>query len=178
MKARRPGAYEQRVRTALAALGVTSEWIRARRLTLQPEARRLAPVGLGPDGRDKFLAPAAARAWRALHRAAARDGVQLELLSGFRSLDFQLALIEGKRQKGRNLDEVLTVNAPPGYSEHHTGKALDLGTPGCPALDERFETTPAFAWLRRNAQRHGFSLSYPRGNRQGFLYEPWHWRFG
>jgi zinc D-Ala-D-Ala carboxypeptidase len=72
---------------------------------------------------------------------------------------------------------VLRINAPPGYSEHHTGRAVDLGTAGCAALDQAFAQTPAFAWLQRHAQRFGFYLSYPRDNAEGYLYEPWHWCF-
>ena len=73
--------------------------------------------------------------------------------------------------------EILQVNAAPGYSEHHGGEALDIGTPGEPPAEESFETTPAFAWLSQHAARHGFSLSYPRDNPHGIVYEPWHWRF-
>jgi len=69
----------------------------------------------------------------------------------------------------------LKVNTPPGYSEHHTGRAVDLATPGCPPLTEEFETTAAFAWLVRHAHRFGFTMRYPRGNRFGIAYEPWHW---
>lgn len=169
--------YARRVAEALRALGIEHAWIEARRLPLHAEARRLAPAGLGTDGRDKCLAPAAARAWHALRAAAAGDGVELLLVSGFRSLEFQSALIRGKLQRGMALDEVLRINAPPGYSEHHTGRALDIGTPGCAPLDEAFERTAAFDWLNRNARRFGFRMSYPRDNRHGFLYEPWHWRY-
>jgi D-alanyl-D-alanine carboxypeptidase len=84
-------------------------------------------------------------------------------------------LILGKLAKGRSIDEVLTVNAPPGCSEHHSGRAVDVGCAGTAPLEESFETTPAFAWLQRHAAAFGFSLSYPRGNRHGYLYEPWHW---
>ncbi len=158
-----------------AELGITAPMLRARRLRFFAEARRLTPVGLGTDGRDKLLAPAAARAWQAMREAAERDGIALLLISGFRSTDFQAALIRAKLQRGVSLDEVLRINAPPGYSEHHTGRAIDLGAAGCAALDAAFEQTAAYAWLSRNGLRFGFVLSYPRDNAQGFLYEPWHW---
>lgn len=133
------------------------------------------PVGLGTDGRDKLLAPAAARAWLRMRGAAARDGVELLLVSAFRSIDFQRALIEAKLQRGLSVDEVLRINAPPGYSEHHSGRAVDIGSAEVTPLEEDFEKTAAFAWLQKNARRYRFSLSYPRGNAQGFCYEPWHW---
>ena len=169
--------YSRRVRAALRELGVDAGVIESRKLPLEAEARRLLFAGLGTDGRDKFLAPRAARAWRSMRERALKGGVELLLVSAFRSLEFQVALIKGKRDKGRSLEEILKVNAPPGYSEHHTGCAVDIGTPGCPPLEEAFEATPAFAWLQANAGRHGFKLSYPRNNKYGYLYEPWHWRW-
>ena len=75
------------------------------------------------------------------------------------------------------LVDILRVNAAPGYSEHHTGRAIDLGTIGCRALEEEFELTEAFAWLENNAAHFQFSLSYPRNNPSGVIYEPWHWCF-
>ena len=73
------------------------------------------------------------------------------------------------------MHEILEVSAAPGYSEHHSGRAIDLTAPGYAALEEEFENSPSFAWLRRNARRFGFALSYPRKNRHGIAYEPWHW---
>src|SRR5690606_38685754 len=70
-----------------------------------------------------------------------------------------------------------TVNAAPGYSEHHGGDALDIGTTGESPAEESFEHTAAFAWLQAHAGRFGFALSYPRDNPHGITYEPWHWRY-
>ncbi|MBT8145423.1 MAG: D-alanyl-D-alanine carboxypeptidase family protein, partial [Gammaproteobacteria bacterium] len=61
------------------------------------------------------------------------------------------------------------------FSEHHTGRALDLNTDGCAVLQEEFENTSAFQWLMAEAQSFGFILSYPRDNPWGIVYEPWHW---
>jgi zinc D-Ala-D-Ala carboxypeptidase len=165
----------RRAQALCTALGIMPATLAGRELPFHAEARSLVPVGLGGDGRDKFLVAAAARAWRAMQVAAAQDGVALHLISAFRSYAFQASLIEAKLQRGRTLSEVLAINAPPGHSEHHTGRAIDIGTPGCAALDEAFADTPAFGWLQGHAPSHGFSLSYPRHNAQGFIYEPWHW---
>jgi D-alanyl-D-alanine carboxypeptidase len=159
----------------LRQLGADPALLRGRGLPLFADARRLQCVGLGTDGRDKFLAPAAATAWLAMRQAAAGEGVELLLISAFRSFDFQQSLIRGKLAKGRSIEEILCVNAPPGCSEHHSGRAVDIGARDTPALEEAFEQTKAYAWLAREANRHGFHLSYPRGNRYGYLYEPWHW---
>ena len=80
-----------------------------------------------------------------------------------------------KRERGLSIDEILKISAAPGYSEHHSGRAIDLTAPGYAALEEEFEKSPSFAWLRRHARRFGFALSYPRNNRRGIAYEPWHW---
>ena len=75
------------------------------------------------------------------------------------------------------IEEVLTVCAPPGFSEHHTGRAVDLSTPGSPELEIEFDQTPAYAWLTKRAAEFGTYLSYPVGNPRGYHYEPWHWCF-
>ena len=106
-----------------------------------------------------------------------RDGVVLEAISGYRSHDYQLGIFERKRARGLGIAEILAVNAAPGYSEHHSGFALDVGTPGEPPAEETFESTPAFAWLADNASGYGFTMSYPRDNPHGIVYEPWHWRW-
>lgn len=171
------GDYAARIHAKLHALGIPQSLPAERQLTLFREARRLAPVGLGTDGRDKLLTPVAARAWLTMHRHAAADGIDLLLISAFRSVDFQAALIRAKLDRGHALEEILRVNAPPGYSEHHTGRAVDIGTGGVATLDTAFETSAAFAWLQLHAADFGFRLSYPRDNPQGFMYEPWHWYY-
>jgi D-alanyl-D-alanine carboxypeptidase len=110
-----------------------------------------------------------------MRRAARHDGVELLVVSAFRSVEYQADVIRRKLEAGRAIDDILCANAAPGYSEHHTGRALDLATSGCPPLEETFELTPAFAWLEANAARFGYRLSYPRGNPWGIVYEPWHW---
>jgi D-alanyl-D-alanine carboxypeptidase len=110
-----------------------------------------------------------------MRRAAAASMIELQLVSAFRSIDYQLGLLERKLQRGQAIDAILAVSAAPGYSEHHSGRALDLTTPGFAVLEEDFEKSPAFAWLQRHAVEHGFHLSFPRGNPHGVIYEPWHW---
>jgi len=66
--------------------------------------------------------------------AAEDTGVALLLISAFRDIDYQHDLIARKVREGRTIEEVLTVNAAPGFSEHHTGRALDIGTTGCDPL--------------------------------------------
>ena len=168
----------QRLHARLQALGVDAEAYQARTgLCPVAEPEWLAYAGRDRFGRPLWLHPQAARAWAALRRAAAADGVALDAISGYRSHDYQLGIFERKLARGQRVAEILSVNAAPGYSEHHGGNALDIGTPGDRPAEESFEATAAFAWLGEYAGRHGFGLSYPRGNPHGIVYEPWHWRF-
>jgi D-alanyl-D-alanine carboxypeptidase len=175
--ARRSGRAPTRADAASAAArsGVPESYGRDRALGPSREPPQLAFAGHDRYGREQWLEPRAAAAWRRMRGAAARDGVALELVSAFRSIPYQAGLVERKRAKGQSIDEILRVSAAPGYSEHHTGRAIDVSTPGFPVLEEAFEDSPAFAWLTANAARFGFRMSYPRGNPHGIAYEPWHW---
>lgn len=151
--------------------------IEARGFAPQSEPRMLELVGFDRTHRPMLLAPSAARAWRAMRASAAEAGITLEPLSTFRSVAYQRGLIARKLKRGGTLDAILRVNAAPGYSEHHSGRAIDIGTPGCAALDETFEQTSAFSWLQQHAATFGFRISYPRDNSLGVIYEPWHWYY-
>ena len=167
--------YVERIRRILSELGIPEEYGARRQLELQPEEADLETARVLTDGRHLRLSRSVVPAWQGLVTAATGDGISLLLISGFRDVNHQRSIIEGKRARGIPLDEILQVNAAPGYSEHHTGRAVDIGTPGCPPLTEAFEQTQAFQWLSQHAARFGFRLSYPRGHPHGFIYEPWHW---
>jgi D-alanyl-D-alanine carboxypeptidase len=145
---------------------------------LYPEASGLVVAETGENGRQHLLVPAAAAAWGLLREAAQADRVTIAIVSAFRSVERQAEIVRAKLARGLSIEEVLSVSAPPGYSEHHSGRAVDLTTEGVRPLELEFEGTEAFAWLSRHAERFGFVLSYPRQNRYGYLYEPWHWCFG
>ena len=121
------------------------------------------------------LAPETATAWRKMKANAAGDGVQLLLVSGFRSIRHQADIIRRKLAAGQSIAAILSVNAAPGFSEHHTGRAIDIATPGTRPLTTEFDSSAAFTWLQANAGAFGFRMPYGRGNRFGFDYEPWHW---
>lgn len=144
-------------------------------LALEAEPERLALAGFDRYRRPLWLQQGAARAWQRMQQQAAREGIVLEAISGYRSHDYQLGIFARKRARGLEVDAILQVNAAPGYSEHHSGRALDISSPGEPPAEESFEATPAFAWLLEHAGDYGFHLSYPRDNPHGIVYEPWHW---
>ena len=139
------------------------------------EAGELVDVEPNVVGTMQRLAPETAVAWHKMKQAAFGAGVQLLLVSGFRSVRHQADIIRRKLDAGQPIEEILAVNAAPGFSEHHTGRAVDVATPGTRPLTAEFESSDAFRWLATNAAIFGFRMPYGRGNRFGFEYEPWHW---
>ena len=140
----------------------------------------LADAGRYRDtGRVVQLRPDAARAFRAMQTAARQAGVGLVPISGYRTKDYQEGLFSRAIRRYGSAESAARWVAPPGYSEHHTGLAVDIGALESPETDVEttFESTPAFAWLKENAHRFGFEISFPKDNPQGVSYEPWHWRY-
>jgi D-alanyl-D-alanine carboxypeptidase len=170
-----PAAYARRIAAIARELGIAADYGSGRQLELQPEARDLRSVGPNPDGVDVKLEPGAAAAWNDLRRAAHAAGIELLAISGFRSVARQVEIIREKLAKGESLEEILRLIAAPGFSEHHSGRAIDIGAPDQPPLVEGFAATPAFAWLSAHAREHRFRLSFPRDNPHRIGFEPWHW---
>ncbi|MBL1208551.1 D-alanyl-D-alanine carboxypeptidase family protein [Geminocystis sp. GBBB08] len=128
-------------------------------------------IKLRQKAADKFLQ---------MQRDARTQGVILTPISGFRSVkDQEYLFFKVKEQRKQVTSKRAEVSAPPGYSEHHTGYALDIGDGNVPAtnLNTNFENTAAYKWLKENAPQYSFELSFPQDNLQGISYEPWHWRF-
>jgi zinc D-Ala-D-Ala carboxypeptidase len=126
------------------------------------------------------LRTTAARKFRSMLAAARTAGVNITTISAFRSVTEQERLFfEVGARRAQQPSKRAEVSAPPKHSEHHTGYAVDLGDAGVASanLNTNFENTPAYKWLTANAARYGFELSFPKDNRQGVSYEPWHWRF-
>lgn len=157
-------------------LGIAPDYGQDPFLPYFAESKLLTAVGADVFGRPQRLAPNTATAWQRMREAAANDGVALFLVSGFRGYDYQANLFRDKLRRGQSITAILKVNAAPGYSQHHTGLALDLtsGDDIAP-LTEQFTETDAFRWLRLRAGEFGFNMPYPRNNPYGFCYEPWHW---
>ena len=163
------------LRELLAELGIPSDYGCEPELPVYTQCEQLIDVGPNIVGKMQSLEPATAVSWQHMTAAAVTDGINLLLVSGFRSIEYQAELIRNKLAAGQVLDEILTVNVAPGYSQHHTGRAVDIATPGSKPLQEEFDQSDAFTWLTANAARFNFSLSYPRDNPYGICYEPWHW---
>lgn len=169
--------YLNRIEVTLKVLGIPESFLESYRLPVQVECDSLVSVGLDMFDREQRMESQAASQWQAMAAAARADGVLLLMISAFRSVEYQRGIIERKLAQGLSLEEITRASALPGYSEHHTGQAIDIGTPGSEPLTEGFEKTAAFEWLKRRGHEFGFSMSYPSDNPFGIMFEPWHWKF-
>ncbi|VXD19706.1 putative carboxypeptidase [Planktothrix paucivesiculata PCC 9631] len=144
-----------------------------------PEAPEAELKSITADGGHR-LRKVAAKAYQEMEQDARASGVSLVPISTFRSVkDQEIIFFEIKAQRGQVATKRAEVSAPPGYSEHHTGYAIDIGDGARPSTDlsVSFEETPAYQWLKDHAAFYSFELSFPKDNPQGVSYEPWHWRF-
>ena len=109
-----------------------------------------------------------------LIQAAKSDGMNLLVISGYRSFNEQNVLKDSYAftyGSGAN-----KFSADQGYSEHQLGTTIDFTTLKVADTFSGFSKTPEFKWLQENAYKYGFILSYPEGNSY-YQFEPWHWRF-
>ncbi len=167
--------YATRISNLLTGFGIPADYADQRKLPLQPEACTLKSIGNDVYGRGQEMLPDAADSWLDMRKTASDLNIELQAVSAFRSVEYQAGILQRKLDKELNLIEILKVSAAPGYSEHHSGRALDITTPGYAILEEEFEHSPAFEWLCEHAHNFGFSLTFPRDNQHGVSYEPWHW---
>lgn len=172
---RRQTSRHRRIFAMLRELGITHEYGLQHRFPIQHEARNLRAIGEDKFNREQHLKPGAARAWQRMNKQALNNGVTLEVVSAFRTTEYQASIIRRKLAY-QSIEDILKVSAAPGFSEHHTGRALDLS---CPqeheVLTQDFATTSAYQWLLENAARFGFRQSFPRDNPHRLTWEPWHW---
>lgn len=127
------------------------------------------------DGKQVRIESHAAPFLENLLEAAHADGIELFVLSGYRSFDEQRAL-KSTYKVTYGAGTANQFSADQGYSEHQLGTTIDFTTPKIGTALASFDTTDAYAWLLAHAYEYGFVLSYPKGNAY-YIYEPWHWRF-
>ena len=148
----------------------------------EADANRLEEAGRfvrGNYSRPESLDLEAAQAFDQMKLAAKAQGVNLMPISGFRSISDQKLLFARQIERQGSESAAARLSAPPGYSEHHTGYAIDLADAQQPDTDLKlsFAETTAYRWLMINAAQFGFEQSFPFQNAQGVSFEPWHWRY-
>lgn len=132
------------------------------------------PAEYAADSRDKYFLQQAWPFLKDLLDDAKDDGIDLSVVSSYRSFDSQEQLKNSyKVTYGAGAN---SFSADQGYSEHQLGTALDFTSKEIGGGLTGFDTTKAYAWLTDHAYKYGFILSYPKGNSY-YVYEPWHWRF-
>lgn len=143
-------------------------------------------AGVGSEETHK-LRKVAADALNKMFDAAEADGIELKLRTGFRSFDYQTNLYNSYVTKNGQADAD-TYSARPGFSEHQSGLACDLGgaTEGF-ALSYNFGETKEGQWVADHAHEYGFIIRFTdgktvNGNRMpgeitGYVFEPWHIRY-
>ena len=133
---------------------------------------------------EQCLPKSVYEAYGKLNQALRRETGRTLLISfGYRSPAYQvITFFYYLKFYGFNFKKTAKRVAFPGYSEHGAPRwpAIDFVTmKGMPSdknpLD--FVSTEEYRWLLKNAHRFGFYLSYPKNNKDGIMYEPWHWRF-
>ncbi len=104
------------------------------------------------------------------------QGLNLRAISTYRTYDYQ-ANLYSNYAKVDGVNNADTYSARPGFSEHHTGLAIDIDNTKVSYTN--FETTKEFDWVKANAYKYGFILRYPKGKEDitGYMYEPWHFRY-
>lgn len=139
-----------------------------------PRTEKIDKAYLYDESRVQYLHAQAMPFFEDMVEEALEDGVELYVVSAYRSFGQQSALKSAYTVtygSGAN-----TFSADQGYSEHQLGTTVDFTTTGINGGLDGFENTPAYQWLLKNAFRFGFVLSYPENNAY-YVFEPWHWRF-
>lgn len=166
---------KQKANDFLVSHGIDPAIIEVRKLPSFDDAINLVVADVSQSGREHLLIPEASVAWAKMKSKAHTQGISLIIVSAFRSFERQIEIVQHSIEQGEYPQSIFELSAPPGYSEHHSGRAIDIGTMGCDPLSDAFGETDAFKWLMSNAKDFGFTMSYPKNNKYGFKYEPWHW---
>ena len=167
--------YKQHIKKMHHMLGIPESYATDYALPFHIEEQDLIEIGKNIYGKPQLAFSKTANKWHEIRDLAKKDNVDLFIVSAFRSAEYQANIIHRKLEKNFKLSDILKVNTAPGYSEHHTGRALDITTTGIDSLSENFDQTIAFEWLQQHGRNYGFSLSYPKNIKNKIAYEPWHW---
>jgi D-alanyl-D-alanine carboxypeptidase len=143
-------------------------------LSVQHEAKNIQKTGVSPDGEVIFLEGTIKEKWIRIKHLAHSDGINLYAKSGYRSIFRQASIIRKRIAYGESLDKVLSWIAAPGYSEHHTGHAVDVGSTESYQTEKLFKETKAHKWLEEHKETFGITKTYSKDS-EVIVSEPWHW---
>lgn len=145
--------------------------------------------------KEHQLTPKTAEAYLAMQAAAQQDGIDLQLVSAYRSYDRQQQIWEAKFVQyisngltpNNAIEKILTYSTIPGTSRHHWGTDIDITDGNAPSqkdvlVADKFHNNgpfePLHRWMQENAAKYGFYLVYTNdATRTGFSYEPWHYTY-
>ncbi len=140
--------------------------------SLLANSKKLAklPSEISHEGFKIYVSPETRKALVKMSDAAREKGIYLIVDSGFRSIWYQKLIIKRRLLQGEKYEKLITFVAPPGYSEHHTARAIDF----VPS-EARFAFTDTYKWLKEHADEFGFYETYPEDTTGATPWESWHW---
>lgn len=133
---------------------------------------RQIPVTFTHMGSSIYILAAAHGPLIAMLQAAKADGIELKVESSYRSERYQKKIFKRMLEEGRTFADIVRYVAPPGYSQHVLGTAVDFFP-----SNWRFADTPEYAWLKENGGRFDFEQTYSRFNKMKMPWEAWHWNY-
>jgi len=133
---------------------------------------RQIPVEYTHKGTSLYILASVQGPLVAMLQAAKEDGIELKVESGYRSERYQKQIFKRMLAAGRTFADIVRYVAPPGYSQHALGRAVDFFP-----SNWSFADTPGYAWLKENAGQFGFEETYLRSNRMKMPWEAWHWSY-
>ena len=146
-------------------------------------------------GKDINLRKEAHDAFIEMKRAAYSGGVDLKIVSSYRSFDRQQLIFERKFQKYTDegmdpldaISRIIEYSTIPGTSRHHWGTDIDVidgykKVDGDVLVPSKYGEGEPYAdfkkWMDENSEKYGFYLVYTDNpKRKGFKYEPWHYSY-
>lgn len=147
------------------------------------EPKDLTKINAFAPGRDesaRYMRKEAADQLNLMLADAKASGNEVLITTAYRAYWLQKAIFDGNVAKKGSVAEANKTSAKPGQSEHQTGLAADLTTPGLKyAISSSFGETAEGQWITKNAPKYGFILRYLEGQEDvtGYSFEPWHFRY-
>lgn len=135
-----------------------------------PQKLTRLPDSLTYESYRIYVLPQTKDALLVMSSEARKDSVFLIVDSGFRSVGFQEHIIKNRLKAGEEYQKVINYVAPPGYSQHHSGLAVDFFP-----SEALFAKSKEYLWLKNNAGNFGFYETYPEDSTGYIPWESWHW---